>query len=217
VIAGMSKEHRKVPQRGREATTAAVLDAAGELFAARGYDAVTVRAIAERVGVSHALVHRYLGSKRDIYRAVMTRNENVILTSAPDDSDLLATTSVMMRHGLAEGLPYVRLLMSSALRGVPYERSIGRFGATERLVELAERAAAAAPPAERTTKDLDPRLAVAAVVALFLGWGVMSDWLLRATGLADADEAEVLDGIERVILDIFRNEVPGLDRESAAD
>ena len=49
--------------RGREATTVAILDAAEELFSVHGFSAVTVRDIAECAGVSHALVHRYLGSK----------------------------------------------------------------------------------------------------------------------------------------------------------
>ena len=61
------------PGRGREATTAAILDAAEELFSADGFEAVTVRAIAESAGVSHALVHRYLGSKAEIFRAVLSR------------------------------------------------------------------------------------------------------------------------------------------------
>jgi len=201
---------KKPAARGREAATAAILVAAQEQFAARGYDAVSVRAIAERAGVSHALVHRYLGRKRDIYRTVLTRNENVILAAAPDDPDLLSTTGLMMRHGLNEGPSHVRLLVSSALRGVPYDRTSGRFAATERLIELAERAAASASPAEQAEKDLDPRLVVACVVALFLGWGATSDWLLQATGLKDIDEAEALDGLERVILGILRNNVAGL-------
>ncbi|MEI6452861.1 MAG: helix-turn-helix domain-containing protein, partial [Actinomycetes bacterium] len=53
-------QHRR---RGRDATTAAILDAAEELFHERGYGAVTVRDIAEQAGVSHALVHQYAGSK----------------------------------------------------------------------------------------------------------------------------------------------------------
>jgi TetR/AcrR family transcriptional regulator, repressor for neighboring sulfatase len=201
---------RPVP-RGREAAVAAILDAAYELFAARGYNAVSVRAIAERAGVSHALVHRYLGSKGDIYRAVLTHNEDIILSAAPDDPDLLATTGRMLRRGLAEGRTQGRLVVQSALRGVPFDRSSGRFAATERLVELAERAAASAPAAERVEKDLDPRLVVACVVALFLGWGTASSWILPAVRLDDMDEAEVLDGVERVIADIFRSQVPGVD------
>jgi AcrR family transcriptional regulator len=196
--------------RGRERATAAVLDAAYELFATYGYDAVTVRAIAARAGVSHALVHRYLGSKRDIYRAVLTHNEGVILAAAPDDPDLLETASRMLRRGLAEGRTQGRLVVQSALRGVPFDRTSGRFVATERLVELAERATASASAAERADNDLDPRLVVACVVALYLGWGAAASWVLPAAGLKDMDEAEAIDGLDRVIRGILKSHVPGL-------
>ena len=198
------------PGRGREATTAAILDAAEELFSADGFEAVTVRAIAESAGVSHALVHRYLGSKADIFRGVLSRNQGVMLAAAPDDPDLLATTNLIMREGLTNHRRYVRLLADSALHGLPYEQTIGRFAAVDRLVELAERAVASAPSGERTDHDLDPRFVIACVTALFLGWGATESWVLPAAGIPDMDEAEAIDGLERVIRGILRDNLPGL-------
>jgi len=202
--------------RGREATTAAILDAAEELFSANGFEAVTVRAIAERAGVSHALVHRYLGSKGEVFRAVLERNQGIILAAAPDNPDLLATTSLIMREGLTNHRRYVRLLADSALHGLPYEQTTGRFAAVERLVELAERAVASAPPSERTGEDLDPRFVIACVTALFLGWAATESWVLPAAGLHDMDEAEAIDGLERVMLGILRDNLPGLDSGASA-
>ena len=209
----MGKHCNKQPPRGREAATTAILDAAHDLFAAEGYDAVSVRAIAERAGVSHALVHRYLGSKRDIYRAVLTHNESIILSAAPDHPDLLETTSRMLRQGLGEGRSQGRLVVQSALQGVPFDHTSGRFAATERLVGLAEQTAVLATPDERLAKDLDPRLVVACVVALYLGWGATSSWVLRAAGLGDMDEAEAIDGLERVMLGILRSNVAGVGED----
>ena len=77
---GKSEQRRS----GREQTTAAILDAAEKLFAERGFTAVTVRDIAAEAGVSHALVHRYLGSKQHVYRAMLARRENVIRDAAPE-------------------------------------------------------------------------------------------------------------------------------------
>ena len=76
--------HGKSEQRrgGREQTTAAILDAAEKLFAERGFTAVSVRDIAAEAGVSHALVHRYLGSKEQVYRAMLGRRETVIRDAA---------------------------------------------------------------------------------------------------------------------------------------
>lgn len=207
----MSSRRERPRRRGREATTAAILDAARELFAERGYAAVTVREIAERAGVTHALVHQYVGSKADIFRAVLVRNENTILAAAPDNPDLLETTSLMLRQGLAHGRSHIRLIVRSAMSGVPYDRTSGRFEATERLIELARQTAASASPAERAAKDVDSRVVIACVVSLFLGWAATESWVRPAAGLADMDDAELLDGIERVILGILRDGVPGVE------
>jgi AcrR family transcriptional regulator len=202
-------------RRGREATTAAILDAAEELFTVRGYTAVTVRDIAEYAGVSHPLVHQYVGSKADVLGAVLARNERLLVSAAPDNPDLFQSTRLILRNGLEQhGRAHARLLMRSALDDVPYERSAGRFVAIERLIVLAEQAAAAASPAERAEKDLDPRLVVACVGSLFLGWVSGESWMRPAAGLTAMDDAELADGLERVLLGILRDHLPGLGRDT---
>jgi AcrR family transcriptional regulator len=56
---------------GPNQTRAAVLDAARAAFAERGYDAVSVRAVARDAGVDPALVHRFYGSKEELFVAAM--------------------------------------------------------------------------------------------------------------------------------------------------
>ncbi|HEX5642619.1 MAG TPA: helix-turn-helix domain-containing protein [Thermoleophilia bacterium] len=205
----MSEEGER--RRGREATTAVILDAARELFSERGYASVTVRDIGERAGVSHALVHQYIGSKADIFRSVLRRGEGVLASAAPDTPDLLESARLILRRGLEEpGRSHARLLMGSALSGIPYDRTAGRFAAIELLIELAERQARSASEAERAERDLDPRLVVACVGSLFLGWISGAPWMRPAAGLQDMDEAELADGLERVILSILRDHVPGV-------
>ena len=127
---------------GREQTTAAILDAAEKLFSERGFTAVTVRDIAAEAGVSHALVHRYLGSKQEVYRVMLARREDVIRDAAPAEGDLLEASSLMLREAVLNQRNYVRLITHSALHGLSYERTVGRFAATARLVELALQTAA---------------------------------------------------------------------------
>ena len=98
----MDNDRNSRRRGGREQTTAAILDAAEKLFAERGFTAVTVRDIAAEVGVSHALVHRYLGSKQDVYRAMLARSEGAIVSAAADNGELLTATSLMLREGLAK-------------------------------------------------------------------------------------------------------------------
>ena len=108
------------------------------------------------------------------------------------------------------------MIAHSALHGLSYERTSGRFAATERLVELAEAAVAAASPEDCAEKDLDPRLVVAAVVALLLGWVATESWACSATGLQDTDEAEIVDGLERIVRGILSGNVPGLMSDASA-
>ena len=193
---------------GREQTTAAILDAAEKLFSERGFTAVTVRDIAADAGVSHALVHRYLGSKQDVYRAMLARNEGAFVSAASDQDELLTVTSLMLREGLAHQRRYVRLIAHSALHGLSYERTVGRFSATERLVELAE-ASAPSGGASQDHEAVDPRFVVASVVALFIGWISAEEWVLRASGLSDMSDKEIVDSLEQVIFGMLRDNVPG--------
>ena len=109
----------------REQTTGAILDAAERLFAERGFTAVTVRGIAAEAGVSHALVHRYLGSKQQVYRAMLARRENLIRDAASGDEDLLEATSLMLREAVLNQRTYVRLIAHRLCTGCPTRGASG--------------------------------------------------------------------------------------------
>ena len=47
------------------------MEAALEAFAEHGYDAMSVRELTRRLGVSHNLVHHYFGSKSDLWYAAV--------------------------------------------------------------------------------------------------------------------------------------------------
>lgn len=103
---------------------ARVRDAALELFAERGEDAVTMRQIAERADVSAALVVHHFGSKAGLREAVVDH----LRTWMDDLFDLSTDTAVaedmqagewssigdMLQQALPEGspvIPYLRRLM----------------------------------------------------------------------------------------------------------
>ena len=198
---------------GREQSTAAILDAAEKLFAERGFTAVTVRDIAAEAGVSHALVHRYLGSKQDVYRAMLARREDVDprrgcrprATCSRRRASCCGKAVLHQRN-------YVRLVAHSALHGLSYERTVGRFAATARLVELALRTAAEEGEA-RDPDAPDPRFVIASVVAMLIGLlGRGREWILRASDLAAMSDEEFFDQFERVVLDLERLYFPTLRR-----
>jgi TetR/AcrR family transcriptional regulator, repressor for neighboring sulfatase len=203
---GTMSARREDARAGREAHENAMLEAAADLFSQHGFAAVSVRDIAAAAGVSHALVHRYLGSKEEIYRAVLRRNENLIRDAGGDTEDLATALSLMLRDSQMRHRQYLRMVVQSALGGLPFDATMGRFPATERLVELAEQRAADAGPAAED--ELTPRFVIAAIVSLNLGWAAIEPWILPATGLEDLDEETILAGLERVILGIAAQQLP---------
>lgn len=67
-------EPRKVPRQGRSrATVDAILDAAAEGIASRGYDALTTNAISERAGVSIGTLYEYFPNRDAIVASLASR------------------------------------------------------------------------------------------------------------------------------------------------
>ena len=58
-------------RRGVEATSAAIVQAAAELFSKHGYDGTSTRQIAQYAGVNVALINRYFGSKAGLFEAAV--------------------------------------------------------------------------------------------------------------------------------------------------
>jgi AcrR family transcriptional regulator len=57
-----------------ERTRRAILHAARETFAAKGYEQTTIRAVAARAGIDASMVMRYFGSKAGLFTAAATVN-----------------------------------------------------------------------------------------------------------------------------------------------
>ena len=189
----------------RAATTATILDAAEGLFSERGFAAVSVRDIAEAAGVSHALVHRYFGSKEDVYVAVLARSEYVIRDAAHETPDLDEALGLMLAEGQLHHLEYLRLVISSALQGMSYADTKGSFPAMQRLVELAEGLEASGP----RDPSLPPaRFVVCVLVALDLGWAAMEEWLVEAASLEEYDRETLIDWLGQAVLSIAHELLP---------
>src|SRR3989442_254727 len=56
---------------GNQDTREAILAAAREVFAERGFDGASIRAIATSAGVDPALVHHYFGTKDELFLATV--------------------------------------------------------------------------------------------------------------------------------------------------
>jgi AcrR family transcriptional regulator len=89
-------------RRDSAATREALLDAAVELFAERGYDRTTVRDIAGRAGVNQALLFRYFGSKEALFAAVVARAGRDKLAESPPEELFARILRAVLEAGHAE-------------------------------------------------------------------------------------------------------------------
>ncbi|WP_142003985.1 TetR family transcriptional regulator [Amycolatopsis cihanbeyliensis] len=76
---------RRARRRDAAATRRALLEAAAALFAERGFDRTTVRAIASRAEVNQALLFRYFGSKDALFEEVMAARIRQTLAGTPPE------------------------------------------------------------------------------------------------------------------------------------
>jgi AcrR family transcriptional regulator len=174
----------------REQTTERILDAATELFANQNPSTVTVRQIAEKAGVTHALVHQYVGTKQDLLNSVIQRvayDRTALVRRSAGFEDAVR---VLMQQVLANRA-YTKTVVRSALDNVEYVSLKDRIRTGQALVELAQAAAAseATPPAP--PRGIDVRVVVAAMSSMAFGWSATEDWAWQVYGLDPADKEDV--------------------------
>ncbi|MFI6353342.1 TetR/AcrR family transcriptional regulator [Streptomyces sp. NPDC050743] len=123
----MPAPHQTRAER-RRATEARILDRARELFAEKGFDRTTIRAVATAAGVDPALVMQYFGSKRELFtRAVQTVPALPAATDADALVDQLLATLGLKLGGLPEGtLAMMRSMLTDPAAAEHAREALGR-------------------------------------------------------------------------------------------
>ncbi len=98
--------------RPRTFDEAAVVEAAAELFARRGFDAVSVDDLVGQLGVHRHSLYRTFGSKRGLYLRALraTRKKNLSAIAAADDPLRILSAAVT-----SEGIGSLDLLLMAAI------------------------------------------------------------------------------------------------------
>ncbi|MER5805767.1 TetR/AcrR family transcriptional regulator [Streptomyces mirabilis] len=112
---GSGTERARGRKRDSDASRAALLGAARDLFGRRGYDAVTLRDIGERAGVDASLVARYFGNKATLYRSAVDEDSREVIVS-PETFDLGTFTATALHRADHRGAPgpLVQALLSQS-------------------------------------------------------------------------------------------------------
>lgn len=167
----------KVRPHGRDEAVAAVLDAAEHLFAERGPALVTLRDIADEAQVNVGLIHRHIGSKDALIRAVIDRfqQQGLDRVGAIDTWDDLVALVFTPTNPFSH---YTHLLAWLLLEGVDPAGSSVAPSPLDVLVAWAEGQLGA-----------QARDELAALLAMAYGWQVFSPYLTTALRY-DAEQAD---------------------------
>ncbi|MEU9623196.1 TetR family transcriptional regulator [Streptomyces sp. NPDC087228] len=156
----------------RRATEARILDSARELFAERGFDRTTIRAVAAAADVDPALVMQYFGSKRELFTQSVQASPALPAGADADTLvDQLLTTLGLKLGGLPDGaLAMMRSMLTDPAAADQARARLGR---------QIDSIGAALPEAE------DPELRAALVVTTMVGVTI-GHQLLGLDALRDA-------------------------------
>jgi AcrR family transcriptional regulator len=146
-------------QEAAHRTRAAVLAAFGDLLFADGYRATTIRAVAERAGVSAETIYKTFGGKPGLTKALWDA------TLAGDDEPVTMAEREQLREVLATGDPAMKMrLYAGFVRGVH-----------ERLAALAALLGQAGPEAAAVLgeSERERRTGVGAFVAHLAETGLL--------------------------------------------
>lgn len=125
-------------------TESAILDAAAELFAERGYASTTTRAIAERAGVNEVTLFRRFENKAGVLRAISERWRETmaaaVVPKLPDPADTHGTLEALARMEIEGAVRAGGLAMRLAFdaRTVPEVAEITGGGPGANLEGLTE-------------------------------------------------------------------------------
>ncbi|MEO6472812.1 MAG: helix-turn-helix domain-containing protein [Aeromicrobium sp.] len=177
---------------GREEVRSAVLAATSALVAERGPAGFTVREIAARAGVNHALVHRHFGTKADVLEQMLAADAEAVVAAVVEsglptrgqaDPEVVAELLDL----LADRPSYWRTLVHTVLDS-PEAALPGTASTTELFSGLWR------------DDDTDRGVATSVAGLTVLGWLIFGRFMADSTG-ADAGEVrrEVAEQVASLI------------------
>jgi AcrR family transcriptional regulator len=156
--------------RGRKTTRERILAAAERLFAERGFERVSMPAIARASGVTAGAIYKHFESKADLlFEVVRNALSSLPLFSAPgNELDLLLRQVAIYTEREAKPLRQISLEIHSASRKHPKVRSILRR-ALEMNIQQLRRTIEPAQRAGKIDPVVDADLSANAVIVFMMG------------------------------------------------
>jgi len=208
----------QIRRRNAGASRRAILDAAEELFAQRGYERTSLGEIGRRAGVSAALPAYFFGGKRALYEAVLER----LLLEREQRLEPLAASAAEELDRTGALRPALELLIDGYIdflrERTALVRLMGReaLGGGRRLAPGPRHSVAVAGGLARFLRSLppppgpsvDPEQLLITVVALCFFPIEHNDTMLAAMGL-DATDAQFAAARKRHVVDVLERVLSG--------
>jgi AcrR family transcriptional regulator len=182
----MNKSRTRGRPRGTTTTKADILAAARQGFLERGYDGVTLRAVASDAGVDVALISYYFGSKKGLFGAAMALGANpAVLLAAELQGPLNSLPERVIRTVLrvwddpVSG-PTLRAFLDGMVRDPQVARIFGEMMEQEMIPAIAGRLGGGAEATRR-----------ASLMTSQLGGMILSRYVIRIEPLASMTHQEI--------------------------
>ena len=157
---------------GGVATRERLLGAAERLFAERGFDNVSMPALAEACGITAGAIYKHFQSKERLFFEVVRRAvEAAPAPGAEQAPTSPATFGASVAGFAARRLKLLRLLAVEIHHAAGKHAEVRRLlrSTVDRQIEALAAAIADAQAAGRIDPSLDPRLAASAIMTLIMG------------------------------------------------
>lgn len=175
---------------GRSEVEEALLEAAADLMAERGPDAISGRDIAKRAGVNYGLLHHYFGPKAVVLNAALARLRNDFIAEHIESEDGDRLSPILdLPERLVRAVAFAELSPSGII-----ERD-------EDFPILRRELAALAEQLGSTPDDPDVRARAAVWAAAQLGWVLFED-LLAGALVGDGDRDELRKNVIEIIASV---------------
>jgi AcrR family transcriptional regulator len=171
-----------------------ILDRAIEVFADKGAEGTSLRAIAEKIGVSHAALLHYFGSREELLVEVLREGER--RRSDPRDEDEVVGTMVRAAERNVTIPGFVALYTSLLAGSLEADKEYSREFFATRFARVRERLAELIRIGQDNgtmRRGIEPSAMAALVIAA--SDGLQIQWLLEP----EVDIAKSLELLERIL------------------
>jgi AcrR family transcriptional regulator len=171
----------------------AVLDAARELFAERGYERTTMRAVGARAGVDPALIYHYFGDKAGLLSAVIEIPADLAaaLPGVAGQAGRTGKELVTRVLSLLEERPEIRERMLATLRTALSHDHAAQL--------LRDRLGSLLLAAFGDTLASDRRALRTALIASQIGGLMLARYIIKVPGAATASPDDLVQAVGPVI------------------